>query len=65
MATKEKMNSIQKTARVAGFLTVLVLATAFFSSTVRSNPVVPGNATETANNIWLLSSYFVSVLPPT
>jgi hypothetical protein len=51
--------SQRKAARVAGFLTVFVLATGMFSAMyVRSNLVVPGNAAETANNIMASEQLF-------
>jgi len=60
------MNSIKKTARVAGLLYVLVIVFAFFAGFVFSSLVVAGDAAETAHNImaneWLFRSGFVSDL---
>ena len=51
MTTKEKMNP-NKTARIAGLLYLIIIVCAGFSEGyVRSNLIVPGDATATANNI--------------
>jgi hypothetical protein len=62
-----KMNSNKKIARVAGFLYLIIIVCAGFSEGyVRSNLIVPGDATATANNIvaseWLFRVGFVSDL---
>jgi hypothetical protein len=44
------MNTINKTARVAGFLYLLVIVFVFFAG-VRYSLIVPGDAATTANNI--------------
>ena len=61
MTTKEKMNSIKKTARIAGFL-YLILAplTAFPLFYVSSSLIVPGDAATTANNIMASEGLFRS-----
>ncbi len=59
MITKEKTNSINKTARVAGFLYLLVAVMGAFSILyVPSTLIVPGDATTTANNIMASESLF-------
>ena len=45
------MNSLKKTARMAGFLYLVFMVTLIFSSVVRSNLIVFGDAAATANNI--------------
>jgi hypothetical protein len=61
-----KMNSLKKTARVAGLLYLLVLVFVFFAGFVYSSLVAAGDAAETAHNIvaneWLFRSGFVSDL---
>jgi hypothetical protein len=64
---EEKMNSNKKIARVAGFLYLIIIVCAGFSEGyVRSNLIVLGDATATANNIvaseWLFRIGFVSDL---
>ncbi len=60
------MNSIKKTARVAGFLYLIFIVTLIFSSVVRSKLIVFGDAATTANKImdseWLLRIGFMSEL---
>jgi hypothetical protein len=52
MTTKEKMNSLKKTARIAGLLILIISVFAPFSMMyVPSNLIVPGDAATTANNI--------------
>lgn len=52
MTTKEKMNSIKKTARVAGFLYLMMVPFALFGLIyVPSTLIVRGDAVTTANNI--------------
>jgi hypothetical protein len=77
MTTKEKMNSIQKTARLAGFLYVLSMPfSAFGFFYVPSRLIVPGDAATTAGNIvaseglfrsgivsWLIGQTISVVLP--
>jgi hypothetical protein len=59
MTTIEKMNSINKTARVAGILYIIIFIAAVFSSMyVPSNLIVPGDAATTANNIMASESLF-------
>ena len=49
---KEKnMNAGKKTARIAGFLYLMVAITGFFSSYVEKSLVVPGDASATAGHI--------------
>ena len=67
MTDKEHMNSIQKTARVAGILYLIIILCAGFSEGyVHSTLIVPGDATATAHNIvgseWLFRVGFVSDL---
>jgi hypothetical protein len=51
MSTKE-MNSLKRTARIAGALILILSIPAFFAfGYVRPSLIVPGNATATANNI--------------
>ena len=58
------MNSLKKTARMAGFLYLVFMVTLIFSSVVRSNLIVFGDAAATANNImaseWLFRIGFMS-----
>ena len=59
MNTQEKTNSINKTARVAGFLYLLVaLFGAFSILYVPSTLIVPGDAATTVNNIMASESLF-------
>jgi hypothetical protein len=59
MTTKEKMSSINKTARVAGFLYLIIFVAAMFGPIfVRSNLIVPGDAATTANNIMASEGLF-------
>ena len=59
MTTKEKMPSIQKTARFAGLLYLIIFIAAIFGPVfVRSNLIVPEDATTTANNIMASESLF-------
>lgn len=52
MTTKEEMNSLKKTARIAGLLILIISVFAPFSMMyVPSNLIVPGDAATTANNI--------------
>jgi len=56
---KEEMNSLKKTARLAGLFWVLSAATTFFNlQIVRLKIIVPGNAAATANNILANESLF-------
>jgi hypothetical protein len=58
------MNSINKTARIAGFLYLAFIVTLAFASSVRSQLIVYGDAATTANNIraseWLFRIGFIS-----
>lgn len=60
------MNSNKKTARIAGLLYLLVIVFGIFAQVVRKSLIVPGDAAETANNIfaseWLFRFSFVSDL---
>jgi hypothetical protein len=60
------MNSNKKTARIAGFLYLIVAVTGFFSSYVGKNLIVSGDASATANNIlssgWLFRMSLLSAL---
>ena len=60
------MNSIMKTARLAGLLYLVFLVTSIFAGVVRGNLVVFGDAAATANNIrgseWLFRLDFLSDL---
>jgi hypothetical protein len=47
----EKMNSIKKIARVAGFLYLILIVSSSFAELVRSSLIVPGDAATTANKI--------------
>jgi hypothetical protein len=59
MTTKEKMNSINKTARIAGALILIITVFAPFSMMyVPSNLIVPGDAATTANNIMASEGLF-------
>lgn len=46
-----KVNSINKTARIAGFLYLLVAVFSGFAASVRSNLIVPADAAATVHNI--------------
>jgi len=63
MITKEKMNSLKKTARVAGLLYLIFIVLALLGGFLYSSLIVPGDAAETANNImaneWQFRSSFV------
>jgi len=77
MATKEEVNSIQRTARLAGFLYVLTIPLSVFGFFyVPSKLIVPGDAAATASNIaaseglfrsgivsWLIGQAIFVVLP--
>ena len=60
------MNSIKKTARIAGFMYLGNIITGIFAQVVRSTLIVPGDAAATAKNImaseWLFRIGFVSDL---
>jgi hypothetical protein len=59
MTNKEKMNSPQKTARVAGFLFLIIYALGIFGQLfVRESLIVPGDAATTVNNIMASESLF-------
>jgi len=61
MTTKEKMNSINKPARVVGILFLIMTVAIFFTTGfVRVLLIVPGDATATANNIMASESQFRS-----
>ncbi|MGH9958230.1 MAG: DUF4386 domain-containing protein [Pyrinomonadaceae bacterium] len=77
MTTKEAKNSIQRTARLAGFLYVLHIPLAVFGFFyLHARFIVPGDAAATANNIvaseglfrssivsWLIGQMIYSVAP--
>ena len=52
------MNSIKKTARVAGILYLIVIITGIFAQFVRLSLIVPGDAATTANSIMASESLF-------
>jgi hypothetical protein len=60
------MNSIHKTAKIAGLMYLGNIITGIFAQVVRSTLIVPGDAAATANNImaseWLFRIGFVSDL---
>jgi len=59
MSTKEERNSIQRTARLAGFLYLLVSLLAIFGILyVPSKLIVPGDAATTADNLLTSESLF-------
>jgi hypothetical protein len=58
MTTKEKMNSINKTARFAGFLYLIMIPLGLFGIMWVSSLIVPGDAAITANNIMASESLF-------
>ncbi len=67
MTTKEKMNSLKKTARMAGFLYLAHFAAFFFADNgVHSTAIGSGDAAAMAHNIvaseWLFRVGFVSFL---
>jgi hypothetical protein len=67
MTTKEKLKSINETARFSGILYLIAVPLAIFSVMyVPSTLIVPGDAATTANNIigseWLFRSGIVSML---
>ena len=57
MTTKEKMNP-NKTARVAGFLYLVLLPLGIFGMMIRQRLIVPGDAATTASNIMASESLF-------
>jgi len=57
MTTKEKMNP-NKTARIAGFLYLMLLPLGIFGIMYIPSLIVPGDATATANNIVASESLF-------
>jgi hypothetical protein len=59
MTSKERMNSPQKTARVAGFLFLIIYALGIFGQLfVRESLIVPEDAATTVNNIMASESLF-------
>ncbi len=59
MTASEKINSPQKTARVAGFLFLIIYALGVFGQLfVRESLIVPGDAATTVNNIMASESLF-------
>jgi hypothetical protein len=52
------MNSIQRTARIAGFLYLMVAVSSGFAALVRSSLIVPGDARATAHNIMASEQLF-------
>jgi len=59
MTTKEKTNSLKKTARITGALILIMAVFAGFSMmTVQPNLIVPGDAATTANNIMASEGLF-------
>jgi len=58
MTSTEKMNSLKKTARVAGVLYLIIFLVAGFAFFPVSSLIVPGDATATANNIIASESLF-------
>ena len=63
MMTQENINSLNKTARVAGLLYLIFIILAFLGGFLYASLIVPGNAAETAQNIlaneWQFRSSFV------
>lgn len=51
MTTKEKINSINKTARIAGFLYLMIAVFSGFAASVRSSLIVSSDAAATVNRI--------------
>ena len=59
MTTKEKMDSLKKTARIAAFLYLILIVVGPFSLMyVPSTLIVPGDAATTANNIMASEGLF-------
>ena len=58
MTGKEKGKSVNRTARVAGFLYLLVFPLAIFSLNVRDTLIVPEDAAATASNIMASEGLF-------
>jgi len=59
MPTREEMNSLKKTARIAGVLILIISPFAIFSMMyVPNNIIVPGDAISTANNIMASEGLF-------
>ena len=58
MTIKEKMNSINRTARFAGFLYLIMIPLGLFGIMWVSSLIVPGDAAITANNIMASESLF-------
>jgi hypothetical protein len=59
MTTREEMNSLKKTARIAGILILIISPFAIFSMMyVTSNLIVPGDAWATAKNIMASEGLF-------
>ena len=52
------MNSIQRNARIAGFLYLMVAVSSGFAAFVRSSLIVPGDASATAHNIMASEQLF-------
>ena len=52
------MNSIKKTARMAGFLYLIYMATHIISDILRDSLIVPGDAATTASNIMVHEGLF-------
>jgi hypothetical protein len=57
---KEKRTSVNRIARVAGLLYLIVFPFAFFSLSVRDKLIVPGDAAATASNIMASEGLFRS-----
>ena len=58
MTTKEEMNSLKRTARIAGFLYLILAPFGLFSLMYVANLIVPGDAATTANNIMASEGLF-------
>ena len=58
MTGKETRTSVNRTARVAGLLYLLVFPFAFFSLSVRDKLIVPGDAAATVSNIMASEGMF-------
>ena len=56
------MNTINKTARMAGFLYLIYMVTHIISDVWRGSFIVLGDAAETVSNIWLMKGYSLSLL---
>jgi hypothetical protein len=54
----KKMNSVKKTARMAGFLYLIYILTTAFAGVVRSNLIVSGDAVTSAKNIMASEGLF-------